>query len=103
MSSTTRKPSGSADSSVAPRTRARRIVLPGIAAVGIIGGFLAIAAQVASPPESAERGGAGSGISIVVRTPQNLASASTVQPTVERFASRDVKRAFVQLKQDETD
>ncbi len=84
-----------------PRVRARRIVLPGLAAVGIIGAFLGVAAQVATPPDDTDR--ERSGLSIVVRTPQHLESAAAVPSTVDRFAARGVTRAFVQVKQDETD
>ncbi len=64
------------------------------------------AATVSARPTSAVTPALGSlqpGLQLIVRTPQHLQRASDVTPLVERLAARHVTRAFVLMKQDETD
>ena len=79
----------------------RRVLLGAFAALTAVGAFITTAALVArsnapSTPPRAELG-------LVVRTAQHLRRAGDVTPVVERLAIRGVKRAWVQVKQDETD
>ena len=87
--------------------RVRRVLLGAVGAAVAFGCFLALAGMVAAPGAPAAPGRAGTvapeGLGLVVRTPPHLRGAADVEPLVERFAARGVNRAWVQVKQDETD
>lgn len=80
----------------------RRIVAGGLAAMVIFTAFLGLAAKVGTDPAPAAPPSAPP-LGLVVRTPQHLATMADVEPVAQRFAARGVKRAWVQVKQDESD
>ncbi len=94
-----------------PRRRAdagvRRVLLGAAGAAVALAGFLTLAGAVAAPgvPGQPPRVAtvAPEELALVVRTPAHLRTAADVDPLVARFAARGVDRAWVQVKQDETD
>jgi peptidoglycan/xylan/chitin deacetylase (PgdA/CDA1 family) len=91
----------------APDAAVRRVLLGAAGAAVAFGLFLALAGMVAAPGAPAASASSGTvapeGLALVVRTPANLRSVADVEPLVRRFDARGVDRAWVQVKQDETD
>lgn len=83
-------------------TPVRRVLFGALGAAALLGGFLALAQR--APVTSGQAAtSAPDGLSLVARTPQHLQHPANITPLVKRLAARDVRRVWVQVKQDETD
>jgi peptidoglycan/xylan/chitin deacetylase (PgdA/CDA1 family) len=85
----------------APNASGRRILLGALVATAACAALLSVVALAIPAPS--KQAGDDPGLSLVVRTPKHLDRAEHVAPLVARFAAQDVKRVWVQVKQDETD
>ena len=72
----------------------------------LLGAFLVTATLIAGGTTTGPRSAAPvpvAGPALVVRTPQHLDGVADVAPLVNRLSAHGVTRAWVQVKQDETD